>query len=530
MKAVWGEFHLLRYRRNSVFIFVFLFNSYGYNANQADEHETYYFSKPKFQIYPYSQHDIAPTSQYQQIQQYLRHNQPQALVSSPAESHSYYQNQHTSVEIQPSRSYEIKETPHGYQTLLDSLEQQDTAEYHHQMPVETQPAVPVIVLRIPGPQKYASHLQALLQQYLEIRAAQYIQVLQEQEAQQLQQQQQQHQEVPVEQHVPVPYSSNDDSYLNQPVEVGQTYPDSPPVGVQQDYGVPQPQYVEQSDLPNNAPPPPSPIETHSEEPQAYGQFQMETPQSGGQSAAFVYQALQDHAQQQEQIVYGGPRQPVENPLDSYGVPRQSIASTPLLTSENYPDDKHTQVVFRSTTHQPPAYHYDSSSLHSHSPDTGAVEVQTFRAPLVYHRLEQFYGSQPDYESDALQQPGHNGNVHPEHHHNGGFEEEIPQSRTPGSDYVTITQRPVLPYNYHAQSSSSSSSSHQHKYHSHYNVDEYPVVQSNNVYKRSSAKRHAHSNPETPRISTADRQRKFTNLMHRLKARVTQSNRYDTIPL
>lgn len=46
----------------------------------------------------------------------------------------------------------------------------------------TEDNTPVIVLKIPGPAKYASHLQQLLQQYLELRAAQYIRAFEEQEA------------------------------------------------------------------------------------------------------------------------------------------------------------------------------------------------------------------------------------------------------------------------------------------------------------------------------------------------------------
>lgn len=345
---------------------------------------------------------------------------------------------------------------------------------------------------------------------------QYIQALQEQEAQELQQQQHQQQQEHIQQNIgteehsaALSYAQDGNSY--QPVP--QTYAVPPP---QQEYGVPQNQYSQE--VQNDAP-----VGPQAEE-QSY--VQADNAPQEGPSAAFVYQALQNHAQQQEQIVYGAPRQPVENPLDSYGLPRQPLATPQLLTSENYPDDKHTQIVFRSTTAQPPAYHYDSANLNSQSSDAGAVEVQTFRAPLVYHRLEQFYGSQPDYEQIMrLQQPA-NTALHAEQHHNGALEHEAAVSPSSG-DYLAITQRPVLPYNYHAQEHSNQQP---HRFHSHYNGDEYPVLQSNNLYKRNSAKRHAHPHPDTPRMSSADRQRKFTNLMHRLKARVTHSTRYDTIPL
>lgn len=143
----------------------------------------YTFSKPRYEFYPYSQHDIPPAPQYQHQQQqlhYLRHY-PTALVDSDP---SYYNKQaHTSVEIQPSQSYEIKQTDHGYKTIYHGGDGHISPGYgnaHTDVSSDDQ-HVPVIVLRVPGPAKYAAHLQALLQQYIEVRAAQYLQSLQEQE-------------------------------------------------------------------------------------------------------------------------------------------------------------------------------------------------------------------------------------------------------------------------------------------------------------------------------------------------------------
>lgn len=155
----------------------------------------YSFSKPKYEIYPYSQHDIAPSSQYQQHQHqhqlhYLR-NYPMALVESDPDYFRKQQtNGHTSVEIQPSHSYEIKQHGHGYNTVYNGNGDEQSQDYggHDE-------AVPVIVLRYNGPAKYASHLQILLQQYLEARTAQYIQ---EQEAHGIDDSQQIHDQ---EQHV-----------------------------------------------------------------------------------------------------------------------------------------------------------------------------------------------------------------------------------------------------------------------------------------------------------------------------------------
>lgn len=163
---------------------------YGYQTNNnKDQGGSYSFSKPKYGFYPYSQHDIPPTQDYQHQQHHVHYlrNYPQALVESDP---NYYRNQHvddthgrhTAVEIQASHSYEIKQTEDGYKTIYngndDHHHQHETAAYQP----EQNEAVPVIVLRIPGPSKYAAHLQTLLQQYLEVRAAQYIQALQEQEA------------------------------------------------------------------------------------------------------------------------------------------------------------------------------------------------------------------------------------------------------------------------------------------------------------------------------------------------------------
>lgn len=163
------------------------FHRYGYqNPNQNDQQTGYTFLKPKYEVYPYSQHDIPPSAEYHQQQHHLHYlrNYPTALVDSDPE---YYRKQssngHTSVEIQPSQSYEIKQTEHGYKTIYHGNDEHASDYTGVQNEGETSgEAVPVIVLRVPGPAKYASHLQALLQQYLEQRAAQYIQTFQEQEA------------------------------------------------------------------------------------------------------------------------------------------------------------------------------------------------------------------------------------------------------------------------------------------------------------------------------------------------------------
>uniref|UniRef100_A0AAG5CT12 Uncharacterized protein n=1 Tax=Anopheles atroparvus TaxID=41427 RepID=A0AAG5CT12_ANOAO len=151
---------------------------YGHYSNQAET--GYHFSKPKYMIYPYSQHDIPPVRS----------------THSTAETV-------TDIEITPSHSYELKPIEEVYQvypTQQYSQEQQQHYYHHHQQEQSQHQAkqlyqqedAPVIVLKIPGPSKYAAHLQALLQQYLEVRAAQLYKELEEHELQQQQQQQQHH--------------------------------------------------------------------------------------------------------------------------------------------------------------------------------------------------------------------------------------------------------------------------------------------------------------------------------------------------
>ncbi|XP_054088320.1 putative uncharacterized protein DDB_G0271606 [Zeugodacus cucurbitae] len=142
----------------------------GYGAYPA--HNGYQYERPKFMFYPYSQQNI------------------------PADAPGYYPPK-TDVSIEPSYSYElqpqsyVQAQKHGAQQSTEVL---DVPKHGAHGGYEE----PVIVLRIPGPTKYASHLQTLLQQYLEIRAAQYLRILEENEVHK-QQQQQQHTQQHLEQ-------------------------------------------------------------------------------------------------------------------------------------------------------------------------------------------------------------------------------------------------------------------------------------------------------------------------------------------
>lgn len=102
----------------------------------------------------------------------------------------------------------------------------------------------------------------------------------------------------------------------------------------------------------------------------------------------------------EQIIYGRPHQ-------------ESVAEhDQLLTTENFPSDKHTQVIFKTTTAAP--YHgpeYDNTQVeheHEHQHEqheqhdhhSHYLAPQTYQAPLVYHKLEHYYNGNPSYDEQS----------------------------------------------------------------------------------------------------------------------------------
>lgn len=110
-------------------------------------------------FYPYSQHNI------------------------PADAPGYYPPK-TDISIQPSYSYELQAQSYVQEQAHDAEQTTKVLDVpQHVKESHVGNEEPVIVLRIPGPTKYASHLQSLLQQYLEIRAAQYLRILEESELQ-----------------------------------------------------------------------------------------------------------------------------------------------------------------------------------------------------------------------------------------------------------------------------------------------------------------------------------------------------------
>lgn len=113
-----------------------------------------------------------------------------------------------------------------------------------------------------------------------------------------------------------------------------------------------------------------------------------------QPTAFEYHNVHDEqhhqhdTQSNEEIAYGQAHQEAVSQNDE------------LLTNENYPDDKHTHAYFKSSTETP----YQSHEQYGHGQQyVTHAHVNTYRAPLVYHKLEQFYNPHEGYTHDDQEQ-------------------------------------------------------------------------------------------------------------------------------
>lgn len=78
----------------------------------------------------------------------------------------------------------------------------------------------------------------------------------------------------------------------------------------------------------------------------------------------------------------------------------------LITTENFPDDKHTQVIFKSATESP---YQQSDEQYSQplpqqylQPHSHQTHVASYRAPLVYHKLEEQFYNPHDDQGDSSQ--------------------------------------------------------------------------------------------------------------------------------
>ncbi|KAH8387436.1 hypothetical protein KR093_007044, partial [Drosophila rubida] len=353
---------------------------YGY------AHQGYDYTPPKFMFYPYSQHDI-PATEAPETYAYspADYEQPETTLPQSQQPHQ----QVTSVTIEPSYSYELKpQTSYETQPPTAHVEQPTQPEQpqidlpqpqpQHETTAVSDEATggtgyqePVIVLRIPGPAKYAAHLQTLLQQYLEIRAAQYLQLLQDAEQRkhqqqpqpQPQQQQQQHSEeayAAPEQHEqahyhpevayahqlaptppPVQYGAIDDVYQTykgrqqlQPLQPPQHYETPAPEAYYAPTGYQQPA-----------------TQFYYAQPQAQVQAQYE---SGYQPQLYLI-AMAPQAPQYAEPVAPPPQQPIyvaeqEAPTapaaHSMGEQQeQQLEHQELPITENNPRATHTKVIF-----------------------------------------------------------------------------------------------------------------------------------------------------------------------------------------
>lgn len=302
-------------------------------------------------FYPYSQKDIS------------------------ADSPGYYpKSEFTSVTIEPSYSYELK--PQTYEAPQVDLPTPDVTHYSahtggaddsHQPQQQQHYEEPVIVLRIPGPAKYATHLQSLLQQYLEIRAAQYLRILEHSELQQ----QQQHQQP--EQHV-LEHAGAPQQYEQPPQHVEYQTPQP------QEHAAVEPQAYEQ---PHN-----DHADYHQEvayahqiatTPQtiSYGTIddvyhtykerhqQQQQHQQVETYAAPAQQPLQEQYYHQPETAYHGPSAPADVMPQYYYMHNQHYAEAPHTSSDggsNAQSYQHVYVIAMPAPHGLPQQHYGAPEV------------------------------------------------------------------------------------------------------------------------------------------------------------------------
>lgn len=85
----------------------------------------------------------------------------------------------------------------------------------------------------------------------------------------------------------------------------------------------------------------------------------------------------------EQIIYGQPH---------HGAVSQH---NELLTTENFPSEKHTQVIFKSSTESYQSDEHYGHDDHQQQQYLPPSQVNTYRAPLVYHKYEHYYNDQAE---------------------------------------------------------------------------------------------------------------------------------------
>lgn len=401
-------------------------------------------------IYPYSQHDIPPLPAYQQqqtqnqqYQYYTDHNEQIQQHTSQHQqqqpSNRYLPSDKTnadvhSVQIQPSLSFELKHNGHAYEKVPPS---QTSSYYQPQQPHQVEPSIPVIVLRIPGPHKYAAHLQRLLQEYLEVRAAEYIKALQEEEYHQ--QQYQPAQQLQEEE----PQPNYQQSYADEPQS--------------QNYHHQEVKHIQ---------------ETNGNQQHDDSQYESYQPQGRQQEEdAIDSQQTQEVQPHQVSYIQQEHSQYTNQPSQHYGPPA-ATQEKDIQVQENYPSPLHTQVIFTghgnyakqmASVMQAKGYEgYQQQQQQSYDYPMAAVKYVSVQQSNAAPPTHQYSEPQRNYVYQYHQQ------------HQPAEEEETPskqivdEDEDASSDYehqtnniVSITQRSVdstdqythspheRPHNYHA---------------------------------------------------------------------------------
>lgn len=472
--------------------------------------------------------------------------------------HSYGKPEgHTTVEITQSQGYEIKEVPQEYpQTYSQNFVRfPGQAAGHqaaaHQARHQAEEEVPVIVLKVPGPTKYAAHLRTLLQQYLEIRAAQVIRELEQQEqiaAEQYHQQQLHNQALQYRQQQHHHQIQQQMSYQHQGLQTHVQYATPASVAAEEQLAYHhqnQHQYQQQINSHGHIEsedeghhhghavygnqPSPAPEES----PQQYLQGEYEPTAQVGQTVyedhqthyipnqqsqgevshqEYYYQQQQAHQHQQSQeqhqvyhqqenphpghIRYAAASQEQqEQPQYAYQAPAEDLLQqhqhqqqaqeqhvaheesssagynnhdqeeSHLETPENFPDEKHTRVVFTKNLSNRPHHH----RVHHHEDHAEQVISVTpekhhyqgphyLPTPVPTHEeyahedhsaathLQQHEHQQQQQQEQGLEEHQHQNQLHHE------LEEYQAQSMATPGPFITITQKRKqnrVPFNYHA---------------------------------------------------------------------------------
>jgi hypothetical protein len=121
----------------------------------------------------------------------------------------------------------------------------------------------------------------------------------------------------------------------------------------------------------------------------------------------------------------------------------------LQTSENYPSDKHTHVIFKKKKHQRVQAHHPQPSITYHTDEPIVVQEQSAVVPYGQPEPEEVYVSHAEYP--VTHQP-----TYTNHHHE---HQEVQRNPAPVRESVT-----KAPYNYHVASTLSPSYEELHERH------------------------------------------------------------------